>query len=113
MTYSSIIFFVIFITFILIIMNIFYEFNEKKRIKKYLLKCDPLEQNLLKSILTENKTKEFTLTKDHLITKKFIHLNIVLKIKDNEVNKSKFICRLNIKVFNLISNDVYLKKIYL
>lgn len=113
MSSICIIFFIIFIISILMIMNIFYEFNEKNKIKKYLLKCGQLEKNLLKSILTENKTKEFTLTKDHAITKKFINLNIVLKIKDNEVNKNQFICRLNIKVFNLILNDFYLKKIYL
>lgn len=95
------------------IMNIFYNLNEKKKLKQYLLKCGVLEKKILQSIFTENKNKDFALTKGHQITKQLLDLRIVFQVKTNEKNNKQIICRLNLDVLKLIFNDAYFKKIYL
>lgn len=110
---TLILLFFLFGLFVSVLMNFLYNFFEKKNIKKYLLKIKNFEKDLLKSVVNEYKDRNFPLTKEHFITKKWLQLGIVIKLEENKKNPLQFICVLNKKIFNLIQKDLFLRKIYL
>ena len=81
-------------------------------IKNCLLKFSVLEKEILKTIL-QSKVKNFPLTKNSPITKKFSDLRILFKLKDSSENNLHSIYYLNKDIFNLIARDSELKNIYL
>ncbi|EMR14730.1 MAG: super-infection exclusion protein B [Sweet potato little leaf phytoplasma] len=105
-----VIIFVIAITFI--IMNLIYRFNFNYKIERYLLNCDLLEQEVLKTFI-KNKNQTFPLTNQSPITQKFLNLNILTKIKNDDVNPAHGIYLLNANIFDLVIKNNKLKKIYL
>ncbi|MDO8024097.1 MAG: hypothetical protein Q8764_02150 [Pigeon pea little leaf phytoplasma] len=105
-----IIIFVIILTFIS--MNLIYRFNFNYKIEHYLLNCDLLEQEVLKTFI-KNKNQTFPLTNQSPITKKFLNLNILTKIKDDDINPAHGIYLLNDNIFNLVIKNNKLKQIYL
>ncbi|MDO8053965.1 hypothetical protein OC707_00645 ['Opuntia sp.' phytoplasma] len=108
-----ILFVIIFIVIInFIIMHLIYRFNFNYKIEHYLLNCDTLEQEVLKTFM-KNRNQTFPLTNQSPITKKFLNLNILVKIKDDEVNSEHGIYLLNKNIFNLVIKDNKLKQIYL
>ncbi|WP_341266533.1 hypothetical protein [Candidatus Phytoplasma fraxini] len=100
------------VLFIIFIMNKCYDSREKNKIKIYLLNCSKLERQVLKSIFTDNKDKEFFLTKNNSITNNIINFNIAFEIKENS-NNMQLSCVLNLEILNLIQKDLNLKKMYL
>ncbi|MDV3167036.1 MAG: hypothetical protein Q8784_01215 [Vigna little leaf phytoplasma] len=92
--------------------HLFYKRKQNSKIIEFLLKCNTLEQEVLKTIL-KNKEKEFPLTKDSVVTQKFVNFNILSKLRDDPKNPLHGIYLLNSKVFDLIHNNIKLKQIYL
>ncbi|KND62633.1 super-infection exclusion protein B [Candidatus Phytoplasma phoenicium] len=92
-----------------------YFFDNKYRnykITKFLLNCDDLEKEVLKTIF-KNKLQELPLTKNSPITKKFVNLKILFKAKDDPKNTLHSIYFLNSKVLRLVSQSPQLKTLYL
>ncbi|MBS2126294.1 hypothetical protein J8J04_01080 ['Fragaria x ananassa' phyllody phytoplasma] len=96
---------------IFLIMNYSYQNKTKDKIKKYLLSCESLEQEVLKSFLQESQ-KDFLLTKDAAITKKLLKLKII-EIKTTIVNHKCNSYILNPLVKKVIKDNRRLTKMYL
>ncbi|TVY12203.1 super-infection exclusion protein B [Candidatus Phytoplasma pini] len=108
----TILLFFIFILLIFFAMDRFYKNNIYNQIKKYLLKFNNFEKEILKTIL-KNKEQKIPLEQNSEITKKFIDLQILFKLKNDENNPLNAIYSLNSKIFDFIHKDNELKKIYL
>ncbi|MDO8168245.1 hypothetical protein [Candidatus Phytoplasma melaleucae] len=100
------------VAIIFVLMNVMYQVNYNHKIEKYLLNCEILEKEVLKTIF-HNKDKSFPLTKNSNITKKFLDLNILSKLKDDEKNSLHAIYKLNMKIFYLVNKKPRLKEVYL
>ncbi|MDV3182646.1 MAG: hypothetical protein Q8869_02140, partial [Candidatus Phytoplasma australasiaticum] len=61
----------------------------------------------------KNKNQTFPLTNQSPITQKFLNLNILTKIKNDDVNPAHGIYLLNANIFDLVIKNNKLKKIYL
>lgn len=108
--------FIIFLFLFSILMFFLEYFFDNKyqnyKIKIFLLKCNDLEKEVLKTIFQTN-LQELPLTTNSPITKKFVNLKILFKLKDDPKNALHSIYLLNAKVLDLISNSTQLKEIYL
>jgi hypothetical protein len=93
-------------------MRFFYKKKKKIYIKKCLLNFNTLEKEILKTIL-KNKEQYFPLTKNSPITKKFLDLNILFKLKDDPENSLNSIYFLNTEIFHIVKQDLDLKQIFL
>lgn len=112
---ESINFIIFLIAFSILMFFLEYFFDNKYqnyKIKRFLLKCNDLEKEVLKTIF-QKKLQEFPLTTNSPITKQFVNLKILFKSKDDPKNALHSIYLLNIKVLYLISNSPQLKAIYL
>ncbi|WP_323847747.1 MAG: hypothetical protein Q2306_00160 [Phytoplasma sp.] len=105
-------FFIFMVLLIFFLMNKFSDICAKSKIKIYLLNCEELEKQVLKSIFTDNSNKEFLLTKHNPITDNIMNLNIAIEVKENS-NNTQFSCILNLEILDLIKNDLDLKQMYL